>query len=149
MSLNLPLDLPSTTKFSDNLQSLSLHYKKLLADYEPVVDEARAQLQAVEVLLQGETKSLTLPPEVSALVKAPKGTSGRKPKVAIAKKSTVIELQSNESVPTLPVASISDIVKQNGSRPWWEEITGTFADDSTYDEAMQLGREYRNSLRST
>jgi len=127
MSLSLPLDLPSTSKFSDNLQSLSLHYKKLLADYEPVVDEARAQLQAVEVLLQGTTESLTL-----STVESPSA-----------------ELQSNKSVPTLSVASNSDALKQNGSRPWWEEITGTFADNSAYDEAMQLGREYRNSLGST
>lgn len=37
---------------------------------------------------------------------------------------------------------------ENGSfsRPWWEQIVGTFANNSAYDEAMQLGREYRNSL---
>jgi hypothetical protein len=29
--------------------------------------------------------------------------------------------------------------------PWWEKIVGTFADNSAYDEAMQLGREYRES----
>jgi hypothetical protein len=31
--------------------------------------------------------------------------------------------------------------------PWWEKIAGTFADNPDYDEAMQLGREYRESLR--
>ncbi len=38
---------------------------------------------------------------------------------------------------------------ENGSAPvpWWEAITGTFADNPDYDEAMQLGREYRESLR--
>jgi hypothetical protein len=34
------------------------------------------------------------------------------------------------------------------TKPWWEKIAGTFADNSAYDEAMQLGREYRESLRS-
>lgn len=34
------------------------------------------------------------------------------------------------------------------SSPWWKQISGTFADSSVYDEAMRLGREYRNSLRS-
>ena len=32
--------------------------------------------------------------------------------------------------------------------PWWEQIAGTFEDDPIYDKAMQLGREYRQSLRS-
>lgn len=35
------------------------------------------------------------------------------------------------------------------SDPWWEEISGTFADNSAYDEAMRLGRKYRNSLRGS
>ncbi len=33
------------------------------------------------------------------------------------------------------------------ARPWWQEIYGTFANDSLYEEAMRLGREYRESLR--
>lgn len=33
------------------------------------------------------------------------------------------------------------------SNPWWQEIYGTFADDPVYEEAMQAGREYRESLR--
>ena len=32
-------------------------------------------------------------------------------------------------------------------KPWWEQIAGTFTDNPVYDEAMQLGREYRDSLR--
>jgi hypothetical protein len=30
--------------------------------------------------------------------------------------------------------------------PWWEEILGSFANDPAYDEAMQLGRQYHESL---
>ena len=26
---------------------------------------------------------------------------------------------------------------------WWQQISGTFADDADFDEAMRLGREYR------
>jgi hypothetical protein len=33
--------------------------------------------------------------------------------------------------------------------PWWEKISGTFAENSAYDEAMKLGREYRESDRAT
>ena len=31
--------------------------------------------------------------------------------------------------------------------PWWEKIAGSFAHSEHYDEAMRLGREYRESLR--
>lgn len=31
--------------------------------------------------------------------------------------------------------------------PWWEKIAGRFANDPIYDEAMALGRAYRESLR--
>jgi hypothetical protein len=34
------------------------------------------------------------------------------------------------------------------SQPWWEQIVGTFENDRIYDDAMQLGRHYRQSLRS-
>ncbi len=30
-------------------------------------------------------------------------------------------------------------------KPWWEEIRGTFKNDPAYVEAMQLGREWRQS----
>lgn len=31
--------------------------------------------------------------------------------------------------------------------PWWERIYGTFASSPEYEEAMRLGRAYRESLR--
>ena len=31
----------------------------------------------------------------------------------------------------------------------WEAIVGTFADDPLYEEAMRLGREWRESQRSS
>ena len=40
------------------------------------------------------------------------------------------------------------IVNNSAPQPWWEKITGTFSDNPDYDEAMKLGREYRESLRS-
>ncbi len=36
---------------------------------------------------------------------------------------------------------------QSDKTPWWERISGTFRDDPVYEEAMKLGREYRESLR--
>jgi hypothetical protein len=40
------------------------------------------------------------------------------------------------------------IVNNSAPQPWWEKITGTFSENAEYDEAMKLGREYRESLRS-
>lgn len=43
-------------------------------------------------------------------------------------------------------------LKQKLSQParaqtaWWEQIIGRFANNPAYDEAMQLGRKYRESL---
>jgi hypothetical protein len=31
--------------------------------------------------------------------------------------------------------------------PWWEQIAGTFENAPIYEQAMQLGRQYRQSLR--
>lgn len=37
------------------------------------------------------------------------------------------------------------IKEQNKAIPWWEQIRGQFKDDPMYDEAMRLGREWRES----
>jgi hypothetical protein len=37
------------------------------------------------------------------------------------------------------------IRKTDSSGPWWEEQVGVFADDPLYDEAMRLGRAWRES----
>ncbi|MFM6424882.1 hypothetical protein, partial [Planktothrix sp.] len=31
------------------------------------------------------------------------------------------------------------------SVPWWEEIAGTFADNLAFEEAVELGNQYRQS----
>jgi hypothetical protein len=31
--------------------------------------------------------------------------------------------------------------------PWWDRISGTFANDPAYEEAMRLDREWRESFR--
>ena len=33
------------------------------------------------------------------------------------------------------------------TKPWWEQIRGTFAKDPIYDEAMRLGRQWREAQR--
>lgn len=44
------------------------------------------------------------------------------------------------------VAQLKNKVENEASsKPWWEQIVGTFADNWAYDEAMRLGCEYRDS----
>jgi hypothetical protein len=45
------------------------------------------------------------------------------------------------------VARLTEKLGGEPEIPWWKQIYGAFADDPIYDEAMRLGREYRESLR--
>lgn len=45
------------------------------------------------------------------------------------------------------VARLKHKVESEPPKPWWEERVGKFADNPAYDEAMQIGREYRESQR--
>ena len=37
--------------------------------------------------------------------------------------------------------------KPRSDTAWWKKIVGVFEGDPEFDEAMRLGREYRESLR--
>lgn len=37
--------------------------------------------------------------------------------------------------------------KAESDTPWWLKISGMFANDPLFDEAMRYGREYRESTR--
>jgi hypothetical protein len=41
----------------------------------------------------------------------------------------------------------SQLQAMQTTQPWWEQIAGTFQRDPMYEEAMRLGRQYRQSLR--
>ncbi|TRU18572.1 MAG: hypothetical protein EWV80_20585 [Microcystis aeruginosa Ma_QC_B_20070730_S2] len=45
------------------------------------------------------------------------------------------------------VALLKRLLPAVSETPWWEKIVGTFADDPAYEEAMQFGQEYRQSLK--
>lgn len=38
-------------------------------------------------------------------------------------------------------------VKPEASVPWWDQIAGSFANSEGFDDAVRLGREYRESQR--
>jgi hypothetical protein len=37
--------------------------------------------------------------------------------------------------------------ERGGRKPWWEQITGSFAQDRMYKEAMRLGQEQRRAQK--
>ena len=59
------------------------------------------------------------------------------------------ELEDRVAILETEVAQLKSSVAQNGSatQPWWERVAGSFAGDSDFEQAVQLGREYRESLR--
>jgi hypothetical protein len=57
------------------------------------------------------------------------------------------ELENRVAAIEQELAEIKKTLRGNGdSKPWWERIAGTFHGSAEYQEAMQLGAEYRKSL---
>jgi hypothetical protein len=62
----------------------------------------------------------------------------------------VVSLKERVAVLEAEVARLKERLAEGRSQaivPWWEQIYGTLADSPEYEEAMRLGREYRESLR--
>ena len=60
------------------------------------------------------------------------------------------EIENRTAVLEAEVASLkSKVEKKNGNNEisWWKQRIGMFADNPDYDEAMRLGREYRESQK--
>ena len=45
------------------------------------------------------------------------------------------------------VAQLKEKLSLNSPKPWWEQIAGSFANDPIFEEAMRLGRAYREAQR--
>lgn len=58
---------------------------------------------------------------------------------------SLIILRINEYLSQKELLSQETTKVNSSSSLWWENISGTFADDSLYDEAMKLGQECHNS----
>jgi hypothetical protein len=69
--------------------------------------------------------------------------------IAMEKVMAAVELERRVAVLEAEVARLKERVEGPSTSPqrWWEKIAEKFADDPAFDEAMRLGREYRESLR--
>jgi hypothetical protein len=45
------------------------------------------------------------------------------------------------------LAQLKQEIKPTPTKPWWEEIIGVFENDPDFEAAVELGREYRQSLK--
>jgi hypothetical protein len=58
-----------------------------------------------------------------------------------------IELEKRVAILEKELTKLKNRVETVGpEKPWWERITGTFEKDPVYEQAMKLGRKYRQSL---
>lgn len=63
---------------------------------------------------------------------------------------TNTELENRIAALEAEVALLKSKIEKKGNKtevPWWEQHLGIFADDPAHEEAMRLGREYRESQK--
>ena len=60
------------------------------------------------------------------------------------------DLEERVSRLEVEVAALRNVILGEGnSTPWWELICGSFENDPVYKQAMNLGKQYRDSLKPT
>jgi hypothetical protein len=61
---------------------------------------------------------------------------------------TTVPLKDRVATLETEVAQLKAKLEGSASKePWWHQIWGSFADDPAFQEAMHLGRQYRESQR--
>ena len=63
---------------------------------------------------------------------------------------TNTEVEKRIAVLEVEVASLKSKIERKNDKnetPWWKQHLGIFADDPAHEEAMRLGREYRESQK--
>lgn len=61
-----------------------------------------------------------------------------------------MQLEERVAILEAEVARLKNQIEHQteSTTPWWKKVSGTFKDNPAFEEAMRLGREYRESQRS-
>ena len=59
---------------------------------------------------------------------------------------STLKLKDRVAALEAEVARLKEALEKD-TRPWTDKITGAFANDPAFEEAMRLGRKYRESQR--
>ena len=59
------------------------------------------------------------------------------------------ELELRVSALEKEIAKLKEELTKEGKSdlPWWQQISGAFAESEDFEEAMRIGREYRRNLK--
>jgi hypothetical protein len=77
-------------------------------------------------------------------MKTPKSSNGKSKTHDVTTAEIVKRLATLEKTVEDLAAKIN---RDSTTLPWWEAQAGRFANDPIFEEAVRLGREYRESLR--
>lgn len=58
-----------------------------------------------------------------------------------------ITLEERVALLEREVLTLKRQLPRTAAAPWWEQINGVFADTPAFDEAADLGRQYREAQR--
>jgi hypothetical protein len=60
---------------------------------------------------------------------------------------TVAELTKRVESLEREIRGLKDRIDTKSKKPWWKALRGRWANDPIFDEVVELGRKYRESLR--
>src|SRR5262249_16185837 len=111
---------------------------------------ASSKLQRPARTRKGKPASETCPPQITRETESPvEPASDPAPKEPRPARMTKAQLEGRVQGLGAQVGWLKAQLEEavGPQVPWWQKISGSFANDPEFDEAMRLGREWRESFR--